>query len=116
MRNTHVNVKQENPGTISLIDLNKETMFIITARVRSTTGRLCFDTCLSFCLSIGGGGQSSRLSWGGGQFSQGGWGVGVGQLGGQLPGGSASGGGGQPAGGDQSARRVGQLGGGGQPG
>ena len=29
---------------------------IFTARVRSTTGRYCFNTCLSFCLSTGGGG------------------------------------------------------------
>ena len=27
----------------------------ITDRVRSTTGRLCFDSCLSFCLSTPGG-------------------------------------------------------------
>ena len=30
-------------------------LFIITDRIRSTTGRLCFDSCLSICLSTPGG-------------------------------------------------------------
>ena len=29
--------------------------YLITDRVRSTTGRLCFDTCLSICPQQGGG-------------------------------------------------------------
>ena len=38
---------------------------LITDRVRSTTGRLCFDTCLSICLSTPGGGTPGRSRWGG---------------------------------------------------
>ena len=30
-------------------------LYLITDRIRSTTGRLCFDTCLSICLSTPGG-------------------------------------------------------------
>ena len=40
---------------------------IITARVRSTTGRLCFDTCLSVCH---GGGQVQPVGGGGVRSSQ----------------------------------------------
>ena len=70
-----------------------EKQKIITARVRSTTGRLCFDTCLSVCHR--GGGSVSRLSRGGVRSSQ--------QGGGQLQparGGvrSSGGGGSAPAG------------------
>ena len=39
---------------------------IITDRVRSTTGRLCFDTCLSGCLSTPrGGGYPGQVQMGG---------------------------------------------------
>ena len=38
---------------------------VITDRVRSTTGRLCFDTCLSVCPH-GGGGYPSQVQMGGG--------------------------------------------------
>ena len=34
---------------------------IITNRVRSTTGRLCFDSCLSICLSTPGGGGYPKV-------------------------------------------------------
>ena len=87
---------------------------IITARVRSTTGRLCFVTCLSVCPQGGvsqptqpRGGGGVKSSWGGsGPAGRGGQvqpagGGGGGQVqpagrGGQvqLGGGSASGGGG----------------------
>ena len=85
-------------------------LLIFTARVRSTTGRLCFDTCLSINLSVhmGGGqvqlpGGGVRSSWGEVRSSR--WGGvrssrGVGQVqpgGGvqvQLPGGVRSSGGG----------------------
>ena len=39
---------------------------LITARVRSTTGRLCFDTCLSIHLSVhrgGGSGPAGGEGW-----------------------------------------------------
>ena len=39
------------------------TLWIFTDRVRSTTGRLCFDSCLSFCLSTPGG-YPSQVQWG----------------------------------------------------
>ena len=39
-------------------------MSIITDRVRSTAGRLCFDTCLSVCLSTPRGGTPARSRWG----------------------------------------------------
>ena len=55
-------------------------VMFITARVRSTTGRLCFDTCLSVCSQ--GGGQP-----GGGGSAGGGSGGGGGQPGGGQPGG-----------------------------
>ena len=65
---------------------------MFTDSVRSTTGRLCFDTCLSVCLSTlrvgtparsrggvpsqvwwgGGGGTPARSSWGGTPPGQGG--------------------------------------------
>ena len=46
--------------------------FFITDRVRSTTGRLCFDTCLSVCPHLGGG-TPARSRWGGGYLSRGGY-------------------------------------------
>ena len=71
---------------------------LITARVRSTTGRLCFDTCLSVCSQRGvrssqlGGGQ---VQPGGVRSSRGGSGP-AGQGGGRS--GPAGGGGSGPAG------------------
>ena len=56
---------------------------MITARIRSTTGRLCFDTCLSVCSQ-----GVSPASWGGVRSSRGGvrssWGGQV-QVGGSGP-------------------------------
>ena len=43
------------PGLL-LADPTGKGETIITDRVRSTTGRLCFDSCLSICLSTPGGG------------------------------------------------------------
>ena len=42
--------------------------YIFTDRVRSTTGRLCFNTCLSINLSVNtwGGGTRARSRWWGG--------------------------------------------------
>ena len=62
---------------------------LITDRVRSTTGRLCFDTCLSVCLSTGVG-TPARSRWREGYPSQvqlGGhpWWGGGGTLGGGYP-------------------------------
>ena len=37
-----------------MVKLQKSILFIFTDRVRSTTGRLCFDTCLSVCSQEGG--------------------------------------------------------------
>ena len=71
----------------------KQGELLITARVRSMTGRSCFDTRLSINLSVHRGG-SSRLSRGGegGQSSRGGGSAdrGVGQPGGGQPGGGQS--------------------------
>ena len=38
--------------------------YIFTDRARSTTGRLCFDTCRSVCLSTPRGGTPARSWWG----------------------------------------------------
>ena len=79
-----------------------EFIVFITARVRSTTGRLCFDTCLSVCSQGGGqvqpaGGGGVRSSWpGGGVRSSRGGQVQGGQV--QLGGVRSSRGGSGPAG------------------
>ena len=70
--------------------------FIFTARIRSTTGRLCFDMCLSIHLSVQRGGGGVRSSCRGGVSGPAAGGGGGCQV--QLPGGGsgpAGGGGGQ---------------------
>ena len=50
------------------LKLKNKHRHLVTDRVRSTTGRLCFDTCLSIRLSVhtGGGGYPSQVQIGGG--------------------------------------------------
>ena len=55
--------------TINIAGLS---VYFITTRVRSTTGRLCFDTCLSVCPQ--GGGQSADSAGGGSGPADGGGG------------------------------------------
>ena len=89
--------------------LKSDYFCIFTARVLSTTGRLCFDTCLSVCHSGGGGSRSSQ--WRGGSGPAGGWGGGqVQPVGGSGP---ASQGGSGPAKGGSGPARGGSTSGGG---
>ena len=69
---------------VCLLRSRRRTFLFFTARVRSTTGRLCFDTCLSVCPQGGGvswptqpegrvrsssqGGGQVQLTGGGGQI------------------------------------------------
>ena len=98
---------------LKMDNVSRFIYLIITARVRSTTGRLCFDTCLSVCLQggcqvqpAGGGVRSSqwggvegvRSSRGGVRYSRRGGG-------GQV---QPEGGGSGPAGGGGGSAKIGQ--------
>ena len=57
----------KHPSQLARIQLRvcRLAWSVITDRVHSTTGRLCFDSCLSICLSTPGGGYPSQVQAGG---------------------------------------------------